>query len=163
MAKLLHEELKFYQRAKATDILLGDNNTRYFQMIANGKHWKKHIFSLDNDGVKIEGQNNLKNYIMQFYKELFGPSKDNHFAFDESRIDDIPQVSQSENKFLTASFTEKEIRDAIFAMQRNKAPGHDGFPTEFYQQFWGVIKGDLMHMFHDLHRGIFHFSAWILE
>jgi len=31
MAKLLcEEELKFYQRAKATDVLLGDNNTRYF-------------------------------------------------------------------------------------------------------------------------------------
>jgi len=110
MAKLLREEeLKLYQRAKATDVLIGDNNTRYFQMIANGKHRKKCIFSLDKDGVKIEGQNNLKNYITQFYKELFGPSEDNHFAFDESRIDDIPQVSQSENKFLTASFTEKEI------------------------------------------------------
>ena len=94
MAKLLREEeLKFYQRAKATDVLLGDNNTRYFQMIANCKHRKKRIFSLDNDGVKIEGQNNLKNYITQFYKELFRPSEENHFAFDESRIDDIPQVS----------------------------------------------------------------------
>ena len=94
MAKLLREEeLKLYQRAKATDVLLGDNNTRYFQMIANGKHQKKCIFSLDNDGVKIEGQNNLKNYITQFYKKLFRPSEENHFAFDESRINDIPQVS----------------------------------------------------------------------
>ena len=154
MAKLLREEeLKLYQRAKATDVLLGDNNTRYFQMIANGKHRKKCIFSLDKDGVKIEGQNNLKNYITQFYKELFGPSEDNHFAFVERKIDDIPQVSQSENEFLTALFTEKEIRDAIFAMEHDKAPGPDGFPAEFYQQFWDVIKGDLMHMFHDLHRG----------
>ena len=31
LIKLLREEeLKFYQRAKATDVLLGDNNTRYF-------------------------------------------------------------------------------------------------------------------------------------
>ena len=65
-------------------------------MIANGKHRKKRFFSLDHDGVKIEGQNNLKNYITQFYKDLFGPSEDNCFAFDESRTDDIPQVSQSE-------------------------------------------------------------------
>ena len=63
---------------------------------------------------------------MQFYKELFGPSKDNHFAFDESRIDDIPQVSQSENKFLTASFTEKEI-----SLKRR-------FEMQFSQ--WNVIK-----------------------
>ena len=49
------------------------------------------------------------------------------------------------------SLTEKEIRDAIFDMDHNKAPGPDGFPAEFYQQFWDIIKGDLMQMFHDLH------------
>ena len=53
LIKLLREEeLRFYQRAKATDVLLGDNNTRYFQMIANGKHRKKRIFSLEHDGGK---------------------------------------------------------------------------------------------------------------
>ena len=121
MAKLLREEeLKLYQCAKATDVLLGDNNTRYFQMIANGKHRKKCIFSLDKDGLKIEGQNNLKNYITQFYKELFGPPEDNHFTLS-NRTDNIPQVSQLQNEFLTVPFTEKEIRDAIFDMEHNKA------------------------------------------
>ena len=38
-------------------------------------------------------------------------------------------------------------------MEHNKAPGPNGFPAEFYQQFWDVIKGDLMNMFHDLHKG----------
>ena len=93
LIKLLRdEELRFYQRAKATDVLLGDNNTRYFQMIANGKHSKKHIFPLEHEGGEIEGQHNLKGYITQFYKELFEPPKDNHFTLD-NRMDDIPQVS----------------------------------------------------------------------
>ena len=56
LIKLLwEEELRFYQRAKATDVLLGDNNTRYFQMIANGKHRKKHIFSLEHEGGGYRG------------------------------------------------------------------------------------------------------------
>ena len=38
-------------------------------------------------------------------------------------------------------------------MEHNKTPGPDGFPAEFYQYFWEVIKGDLMNMFHDLHFG----------
>jgi hypothetical protein len=38
------------------DILYGDNNTKYFQMITNGKHRKKRIFSLDDVNGKIEGQ-----------------------------------------------------------------------------------------------------------
>jgi len=56
LIKLLREEeLRFYQWAKVTHSLLGDNNTRYFQMIANGKHSKKCIFSLEHEGGKIEG------------------------------------------------------------------------------------------------------------
>ena len=48
-------------------------------------------------------------------------------------MDDIPQVSPLENAFLVAPFTKKEIQDAIFEMDHNKAPGPDGFPAEFYQ------------------------------
>src|SRR6266542_3306529 len=39
-----------------------------------------------------------------------------------------------------------------FQMEHNKAPGPDGFPVEFYQVFWEVIKGDLMALFQDLHQ-----------
>ena len=90
-------------------------------MVANGKHRKKHIFSLEHVGGKIEGQHNLKGYITQFYKELFGPPEENNFSLDD-RMDDIAQVSPLENTFLIAPFTEKEIRDAIFDMDHNKAP-----------------------------------------
>jgi len=41
---LREEEIRYYQRAKVKDVLLGDNNTRYFQMVTNGKHWKKKEF-----------------------------------------------------------------------------------------------------------------------
>uniref|UniRef100_A0A8R7U261 Reverse transcriptase domain-containing protein n=1 Tax=Triticum urartu TaxID=4572 RepID=A0A8R7U261_TRIUA len=38
-------------------------------------------------------------------------------------------------------------------MEHNKAPGPDGFPAEFYQNFWDVIKTDLMELFNYLHAG----------
>jgi hypothetical protein len=38
-------------------------------------------------------------------------------------------------------------------MEHNKAPGADGFPAEFYQKFWEVIKEDLMTLFSQLHNG----------
>jgi hypothetical protein len=38
-------------------------------------------------------------------------------------------------------------------MEHNKAPGPDGFPTEFYQVFWDLIKNDLMTLFSEFHRG----------
>ena len=65
----------------------------------------------------------------------------------EERIEDIPQLSAGENVLLTADFSEDEVHDAIMQMEHNKAPGPDGFPAEFYQRFWEVIKKDLMAMF----------------
>jgi hypothetical protein len=50
----------------------------------------------------------------------------------EDRISDIPQVSPQKNECLIADFTENEVREAIFQMEHNKAPGSDGFLTEFY-------------------------------
>jgi hypothetical protein len=44
---LREEELKWYQRAKVRDLLEGDANTKYFQLVANGKHRKTRIFQLE--------------------------------------------------------------------------------------------------------------------
>jgi hypothetical protein len=66
-------------------------------------------------------------------------------------VEDIPQVTDTESEMLVAEFSEKEIREAIFQMKHNKAPGPDGFPAEFYQVFWSLIKDDLMAMFRDIH------------
>ena len=38
-------------------------------------------------------------------------------------------------------------------MKHNKASGPDGFPAEFYQIFWSLIKDDLMAMFREFHVG----------
>ena len=70
----------------------------------------------------------------------------------ESRVDDIPQVSELENNILIAKFFEAEVKEAIFSMEHNKSPGPNGFPAEFYQVFWEVIKADLMAMFYGLHK-----------
>ena len=72
---------------------------------------------------------------------------------DESVVEDLPQISVQENNILTSPFTEKEVFDAISQMEHNKAPGPDGFPAEFYQKFWEVIKIDLMPMFAQLQNG----------
>jgi hypothetical protein len=70
----------------------------------------------------------------------------------EDQISDIPQVSPEENESLIVDFTEYEVREVIFQMEYNKAPGPDGFPTEFYQVFWGMIKEDLLALFQEFHK-----------
>jgi hypothetical protein len=150
---LREEEIKWYQRAKVKDLLEGDSNTKYFQLIANGKHRKTRIFQLQHEDKIVEGDNELKNYITTYYKDLFGPTKPSSFSLDESRVDDIVQVSVQENEILVKPFTVDEVRGAVFQMEHNKAPGQDGFPAEFYQACWEIIKDDLMALFREFHTG----------
>jgi hypothetical protein len=72
---------------------------------------------------------------------MFGPPEENNFTMLDSRIEDIPQVSDFENDTITAEFAEAEVKAAIFQMEHNKAPGPDGFPSEFYQVFLRSHKG----------------------
>jgi hypothetical protein len=89
-------------------------HTRYFHCVANGRNNKKRIHTLVQDEGTIEGLDNLKNYITNYYKDLFGAPEEGNFFMDESQIDDIPQVSVEENNFLMAEYSEEEVRNAIF-------------------------------------------------
>ena len=110
LARLLREEeIKYYQRSEADFILMGDSNTKYFQLVANGRHRKKCIHSLQQDEGQIEGQWELKNYITSYYKSLFGASNEGNATLDETRTDDIPQVTIEENDILTAPFSKEEL------------------------------------------------------
>ena len=81
LAQLLREEeLKWFQRAKRTKILKGDNNTKYFQMVANGKRMKTRISRLEQEEGVIEGEEQLLKYITNYYKGIFGNSERNNFS-----------------------------------------------------------------------------------
>jgi hypothetical protein len=64
-----------------------------------------------------------------------------------------PKFLLRKNNLLTSSYTEDKVKKAIFQMEHKKAPGPDGFPVEFYQNFWDVIKSYLLAMFSMLHAG----------
>jgi hypothetical protein len=50
----------------------GGNNMKYFHLIANGKYRKKRISQLEQDEGTIVVEENLKVYIIEYYKKLFG-------------------------------------------------------------------------------------------
>jgi len=66
---------------------------------------------------------------------------------------------EEENEVFVAPFSEEEVKMAIFDMEHNKAPGPDGFPAEFYQFFWDVVKQDLMSLFYEFYMGRLHIQS----
>jgi hypothetical protein len=62
-------------------------------------------------------------------------------------------VSVAHNNELDRDFSEEEIKAAVFGSYAEGAPGTDGFSFLFYQNFWEVIKDDLIRMFRDWNKG----------
>jgi hypothetical protein len=146
---LRDEEILLFQRSKVKHLLKGDDNSKYFQLVANGKYCRHRIYSLEDDnGVYIE-EEGLKRHITNYYKGLLGISGQNAIEMNESFTHDIHQVSNIENEILIAPFTLGKIREAVFHMDHNKAPSPDGFLAKFYQAFWEVVKNDLIALFTD--------------
>lgn len=38
----------------------------------------------------------------------------------------------------------EELEEIVFQIKRGKAPSPDGFPIEFFQELWDIIKLDLL-------------------
>jgi hypothetical protein len=58
-------------------------------------------------------------------------------------------LSVDEAAGLEEPFEEREVKEVIKGMDRDKALGPDGFSLAFYQDCWEVVKGDLMAVFAD--------------
>jgi type III secretory pathway component EscR len=111
--------------------LEGDNNTRYYHSNANGRRRRTLIVNLNQDEGLIEGQDNLKRYITDFYKKLFGNPDLNNIRFREAGME---KLNDEDCELLLKAFTMEELKKAIFEMSPNKAAGPDGFNAEFFQK-----------------------------
>jgi hypothetical protein len=111
---LREEELKLYHRSKVKHLLEGDANTKYFHLLANGRHRKTRIFQLQDGSQNICGDLELKKHITLYYKGLFGPPEESAVYMDDGRRDDIPQVTDEENRVLVENFLEEEVKLALF-------------------------------------------------
>jgi hypothetical protein len=64
---------------------------------------------------------------------VFAAPSGSSCSLDETWVQYIIQVSEEEYNLLIHLFMEAEVREAVFQMEYNKAPGPDGFPVDFYQ------------------------------
>lgn len=54
---------------------------------------------------------------------------------------------------LERPFTMAEIKDVVFRLGGDKAPGLNGFPMHFFKQFWEKVKEDIFKLCEDFYFG----------
>ena len=101
-------------------------------------------------GLFIQQQ---KSWRVPLTKNLFKYEAKPEINITESFFNEEDKVREAENILLEASFSEEEIKKAIFESYSNGAPGPDELAFSFYQTFWHLIKDDLCKMFEDFYSG----------
>jgi hypothetical protein len=76
----------------------------------------------------MSNPNDTHHLILQ---NLFEPHKQDMVSFDDTWIEDIPQVFELENESLIENFIEKDVKEAIFQIEHDKAPGPNIFQLNF--------------------------------
>jgi hypothetical protein len=94
----------------------------------------------------VEDVEQIKQVVESFYKKLLGT---NQLQFTATKADRVRHlifvaISTDQAALLEKEITADEIKDTLFNMKTNKAPGPDGFPMEFFKSAWSVVGQDFI-------------------
>lgn len=140
MSELLsREEIMFKQRSRLDWLKEGDRNTAFFHAKSRERAQTNRISALrKEDGTAVTSQEDMETEAMDFYLRLFTRQEE----LDPGPIlNCVPErVTSQMNDLLLKPFKEEEVREALFMMNPNKAPGPDGLTAGFYQHHWELIR-----------------------
>ncbi|RVX06781.1 hypothetical protein CK203_014972 [Vitis vinifera] len=121
--KMSSEEVR--QKAKVKWVKDGDCNSKLFHKVANGRRNRNFIKFLENErGLVLDNSKSITKEILLYFKRLYSSPPEESWRVEG--IDWSP-ISEESASRLDSPFSEEEIFNAIFQLDRDKAPGPDGF------------------------------------
>nr|GEZ79976.1 hypothetical protein [Tanacetum cinerariifolium] len=94
----------------------------------------------DEQGNWFEGDKIPDQFIKHFEK----------FSSNEGETDQIDaeglfnkKLTAKEADFMVREVTDKEVKDAMFGIEDDKAPGPDGFTAKFFKKSWDIVGKDV--------------------
>lgn len=144
------EEMMWAQRSKAKWLKEGDSNSAYFHRMATQRKRTNHISFIHDEVGSSTNQRQISQAFTEFFRNSIG---NEHCASVQANWELLFTHNQVDMRSLEEPFTLDEIREAVFSMGSDKAPGPDGFPALFFQHYWDMVKNDLWAIFLELQEG----------
>ncbi|KAK2443571.1 hypothetical protein QL285_014660 [Trifolium repens] len=140
---LFMEELFWHEKAKVQWHCDGDRNTTYFHKIAKIKRACNQITSIRNGEISLNRPDDVNAHIVNHFTSLFNSQHpDNDNGLVEEVIPNL--ITDGINSMLTRLPSSEEIKNVVFSLNKDSAPGPDGFGAIFFQTYWDIIKLDVI-------------------
>ena len=143
-------------RSKARWLEQGEKPTKYFFNLKKRNYDRRIVKELkdENDQILTNFKDINKRIEDHFSKILNSKIVENENVqrvnFNQFAKDVvIPRLTNEEQIEMENDLTMEEIKIVLKLFQRNKTPGEDGFPVEFYEAFFDLLGGNLLDFYND--------------
>ncbi|XP_074301623.1 uncharacterized protein LOC141633025 [Silene latifolia] len=132
------------QKEKMEWLKLGDDNTAFFHASIKSRRAKNRVFQVkDMTGQLCTTSETVQQAFENYYISLLGTSK-TVSPINRRIVQYGKCLSVDHCEALLAPVTGEEIRAAMFSIPGNKAPGPDGYSSQFFKDNWELVGGDII-------------------
>lgn len=122
-------------------------NTRFFHKFASVRKEHNSIKKLnDANGVWKESDEEIQEIITDYFEQTFQTGGVDEGLLDGERV---RTIVADQNDSLLMLVTSEDVKNALFSMYPEKAPGIDGLNPGFFQAYWPIVVDDVTKFCHD--------------
>lgn len=144
LAEIEEECLK--QKSKLHWLDVGDGNNKTFHCAAKVREVRNTIHEiLCANGVTVTKEEEIKKEAERFFDEFMSTQPEDYEGATVDYLKDLLgfQCSETDCTNLLREVTKEEVKEVLFKMPGSKAPGPDGYTTEFFKGAWSIIGDDV--------------------
>ncbi|KAL4320202.1 hypothetical protein GQ457_18G015870 [Hibiscus cannabinus] len=149
-ALIRREEREWIQKSRIKWAVEGDRNTKFFHLTASIRRRNNFIGTIQVGDDVFTNPGSIRKVIGEHFKKMYNGSK----AIPLKSFDcEMGHISSEEVARIEREFLEKEIWEALSALDSSKAPGPDGFNMGFLKRFWSSLKVEILNFFGSFFKG----------
>ncbi|XP_062076020.1 uncharacterized protein LOC133780135 [Humulus lupulus] len=132
------------QKAKASWMANGDENTHIFHASLKARRIQNRILSIRNEaGIWVDSPTDITKAFLDYYKGLLGTAMVHRKKVSWSIMKFGLVLNAALIQTLSTDFSAQEVKNVIFAIPGLKAPGPDGYSSYFYQDNWDLVGSEV--------------------
>ncbi|KAK7334866.1 hypothetical protein VNO80_26632 [Phaseolus coccineus] len=133
------------QKARANWFKSGDTNSKFFHSVIRWRRLKNEVKGVEVDNQWCEEPEVVRREAKKLFERRFTATHDFGVSLGCVEFKSLPmEVSLR----LVASFTEEEVKEAVWQCEGSKSPGPDGYNFNFIKKCWETFKSDILEAVH---------------